>query len=357
MNYNKETTLQNLIKSKATWTNGQGPLSDVVVSSRIRLARNIDNISFTSRAGQKELESIFKIIQKIVNENSIFNDFNILLLDKLSPLESQFLMEKNLISSYFAKEKYPFRSCMFNKEETLSIMVNEEDHIRIQSLDSGLQLKKIWKLISRVDDEIEKKVTYAFNEQEGYLTSCPTNVGTGMRASVMLHLPALVMENRMKEILKAIYKIGYVVRGFYGEGSKAMGNLFQISNQITLGLSEEEIIESLIRLCKKIIVQEKNERKKLLSDGKDKFEDRAWRAYGLLHNVRIISSMEAMELLSKLRLGVELEMIPNIKLNQLNQLMLMIQPAYLQIMYKETADQINRDIKRATLIRSKISIE
>ena len=357
MHNDKETILQNLIKSKAEWTNGQGPLSDVVVSSRIRLARNIDNIPFTSRASQKDLESIFEIIQKIVNENSIFNDFNILLLDKLSPLESQFLMEKNLISSYFAKGKHPFRSCMFNKEETLSIMVNEEDHIRIQLLGSGLQLKKIWKLISRVDDEIEKKATYAFNEQEGYLTSCPTNVGTGMRASVMLHLPALVMENQMKEILKAISKIGYVVRGFYGEGSEAMGNLFQVSNQITLGLSEEEIIESLIRLCKKIIVQEKNERKNLLSNDKDKLEDLVWRAYGLLHNVRIISSMEAMELLSKLRLGVELKMIPNIEMNQLNQLILMIQPAYLQIMYKEIADQINRDIKRAALIRSKINIE
>ena len=222
-------------------------------------------------------------------------------------------------------------------------------------LSTGLQLKKIWKAIDKIDDEIEKKVIYAFQKQEGYLTSCPTNVGTGMRGSVMLHLPALFMQNRIEEILKALSKIGYAVRGFYGEGSMAMGDIFQISNQITLGISEEEIIDSLIRLCKKIVIQEKNERKNLLSSSRKELEDRAWSAYGLLHNARIISSTEAMELLSKLRFGVELGFVSKISLCQLNQLMQIIQPAYLQMALGKKLKKLERDFQRATLIRKEFS--
>ncbi|MEA1940558.1 MAG: protein arginine kinase [Candidatus Caldatribacteriota bacterium] len=354
-NNDKETLLQNLIKSTAKWTNGQGPLSDVVVSSRIRLARNIENIPFPARACQAELKNVFELIQKVIAKNPIFNDTNLILLNNLSPLENQFLVEKNLISSYFAREKYPYRAFIYNKEETLSIMVNEEDHIRIQSLNSGLQLNKIWKFINKIDDEIEKKVTYAFNEKEGYLTSCPTNVGTGMRASVMLHLPALVIVNRVKELLKAISKIGYVVRGFYGEGSEAMGDLFQISNQVTLGISEEETIDNLEKVSRNIIDQEQKARKKLALGTKSELEDRIWRAYGLLSSARIISSMEAMELLSKLRFGVELEIISNFNLSKLNKLILLIQPAYLRMLYGEELDAFKRDLQRATLIRNEVS--
>ena len=233
-------------------------------------------------------------------------------------------------------------------------MINEEDHIRIQLLSAGLQLKKIWKAINEIDDEIEKKAIYAFQSQEGYLTSCPTNLGTGMRGSVMLHLPALVMQNRIEEILKALSKIGYAVRGFSGEGSKAMGNLFQISNQLTLGLSEEEIIENLIRLCKKIVIQENSERKNLFSSVRKELEDRTWRAYGLLRNARIISSTEAMALLSKLRFGVELDLIPKISTCKLNQLMQMVQPAYLQMVVGRSLDKLERDLQRATLVRKEL---
>ena len=208
--------------------------------------------------------------------------------------------------------------------------------------------------INEIDDEIEKKMIYAFQNQEGYLTSCPTNVGTGMRGSVMLHLPALVMQNRIEEILKALSKIGYAVRGFYGEGSKAMGDLFQISNQLTLGLSEEEIIDNLIRLCKKIVIQENNERKNLFSSVRKELEDRTWRAYGLLHNARIISSTKALELLSKLRFGVELDLVPKISICQLNQLMQMIQPAYLQMVFGKNLNKLERDFQRATLVRKEL---
>jgi protein arginine kinase len=319
------------------------------------LARNVEGIPFSPRAEQSELKRIFELSQQIVEEDSLFKDTNFLLLDKLTILESQFLVEKHLISIYHAREKRPYRGCVFNQKETLSIMINEEDHFRIQYLLPGLQLNNIWKLINEIDDEIEKKVTYAFSEKEGYLTSCPTNVGTGMRASVMLHLPALAMINGINDILKAISKIGYVVRGFYGEGTEVMGNLFQVSNQITLGLSEEEIIDNLEKVNQKIISQEQKVRKDLLSNSKSQLEDRVWRAYGILSSARTISSAEAMELLSKLRFGVELGIISYPDLGIINKLMLLIQPAYLQMLAGKDLDPFSRDLQRAVLIRKKIS--
>jgi protein arginine kinase len=319
------------------------------------LARNVEGIPFSPRAEQAELKKIFELSRQIVEKDSLFKDSNLLLLDELTPLESQFLVEKHLISIYHAQEKRPYRGCVFNKKETFSVMVNEEDHFRIQYLLSGLQLKNIWKLINEIDDEIEKKVTYAFSEKEGYLTSCPTNVGTGMRASIMLHLPALVMVNSINDILKAISKIGYVVRGFYGEGTEVMGNLFQVSNQITLGLSEEEIIDNLEKVNQHIINKEQKVRKELLSNSKSQLENQTWRAYGILSSARIISSAEAMELLSKLRFGVGLGMIPHPNLGTLNKLMLLIQPAYLQMLTGEDLDHLSRDLQRAVLIRNEIS--
>lgn len=354
-NKDKSIILQNLKESSAEWTSGQGPLSDIVISSRIRLARNVESIPFSPRAEQAELKRIFELSRQIVEEDSLFQDSSLLLLDELTPLESQFLVEKHLISIYHAREKHLYRGCVFNQRETLSIMVNEEDHFRIQYLLPGLQLNNIWKLINEIDDEIEKKVTYAFSEKEGYLTSCPTNVGTGMRASVMLHLPALEMINGINDILKAISKIGYVVRGFYGEGTEVMGNLFQVSNQITLGLSEEEIIDNLEKVNQQIISKEQKVRKDLLSNSKNQLEDQAWRAYGILSGARIISSAEAMELLSKLKFGVELGIIPHLNLGTLNKLMLLIQPAYLQMLTGEDLDSFSRDLQRAILIRDKIS--
>lgn len=354
-NKDKSIILQNLKESSTEWINGQGPLSDIVISSRIRLARNVEGIPFPPRAEQAELKNVFELSRQIVEEDSLFKDSNLLLLDELTPLESQFLVEKHLISIYHAQEKHPYRGCVFNQKEILSVMVNEEDHFRIQYLLSGLQLNNIWKLINQIDDEIEKKVTYAFSEKEGYLTSCPTNVGTGMRASIMLHLPALAMVNGINDILKAISKIGYVVRGFYGEGTEVMGNLFQVSNQITLGLSEEEIIDNLEKVNQQIINKEQKVRKELLSNSKSQLEDQAWRAYGILNSARIISSAEAMELLSKLRFGVGLGIIPHPNLGTLNKLMLLIQPAYLQMLTGKGLDPFNRDLQRALLIRNEIN--
>ncbi|GAB4116059.1 MAG: protein arginine kinase [Candidatus Caldatribacteriota bacterium] len=352
---NSKFWLENLARSSAEWINGCGPLSEVVVSSRIRLARNMEAVPFPHWAKEAELKNIYEMMQQLARENIIFKEFKLLLLDDFTPLERQFLVEKHLISLYQANGKHPYRGCLYNQEETACIMINEEDHLRIQYLLSGLQLKKIWESVNQIDNEIGKTVNYAFSEKEGYLTSCPTNVGTGMRASVMLHLPALVRLNRLNEILKAIAKIGYVVRGFYGEGTEVMGNLFQISNQITLGLSEEEIIDNLEKVSRQIIEQEEKARRDLLKDFKNYLEDQIWRAYGILSQARIISSAEAMELLSKLRLGVELKIVSQINLELINRLMLMLQPAYLQILAQKNLNTSERDIQRAKLIREKIN--
>lgn len=354
-NSNKKKLLRDLAESMAEWTSGKGLLSEIVISSRIRLARNIEGIPFPPRAEEVDLKNIYEITKQVIEKSHLFKDLKFFLLDELSPLESQFLVEKHLISIYHAREKHPYRGCVYNQEETISIMINEEDHFRIQYLLSGLQLNEIWKFINQIDDEIGKDVTYAFSEKEGYLTSCPTNVGTGMRASVMLHLPALVKLNRLNDILKAISKIGYVVRGFYGEGTEVMGNLFQISNQITLGLSEEEIIDNLEKVNQQIVCQEQKARKELLSEFKSQLEDQVWRAYGILSNARIISSSETMELLSKLRLGVELGMISHLDLGTINKMMLLIQPAYLQMLAGKDLSPFERDVQRARLIRDKIS--
>ncbi|HDK27583.1 MAG TPA: protein arginine kinase [Candidatus Atribacteria bacterium] len=354
-NSNKKKLLQSLTESVAEWTSGKGPLSEIVISSRIRLARNVEDIPFPPRAEEVDLKNIYEITKQVIEKNPLFKDLNFFLLDELSPIESQFLVEKHLVSLYHARGKHPYRGCVYNQEETFSIMINEEDHFRIQYLLSGLQLNKIWESINQIDDEIGKDVTYAFSEKEGYLTSCPTNVGTGMRASVMLHLPALVKLNRLNDILKAISKIGYVVRGFYGEGTEVMGNLFQISNQITLGLSEEEIIDNLEKVNQQIVTQEQKARKELLSEFRSQLEDQIWRAYGILSNARIISSSETMELLSKLRLGVELEMITHLDLGTINKIMLLIQPAYLQMLSGKSLSPFERDVQRARLIRDKIS--
>ncbi len=232
-------------------------------------------------------------------------------------------------------------------------MVNEEDHIRIQCLYPGLQIDDAWKMASLIDDLFEAKLDYSFDEKRGYLTSCPTNVGTGIRASVMIHLPALVISNQINRIISAITQVGLTVRGIYGEGSEALGNLFQISNQITLGQSEEDIIENLYGVVRQIIDHEKQARIQLLRDSKVQIEDRVGRSYGTLLHAKIINSKEATERLSDVRLGIDLNMVNGIPANVFNELMVLIQPGFLQ-QYAGQMTPFERDAKRADIIREKL---
>ena len=237
-------------------------------------------------------------------------------------------------------------------DEAVSIMVNEEDHLRIQVLLPGLMLWEAWDMANNIDDTLETKVTYAFDDELGYLTCCPTNLGSGLRASVMVHLPGLVLTNQVSKVLKALSQVGLAVRGLYGEGSEPLGNLFQVSNQVTLGRVEKEIIEDLISVTKGLIEQERSARELLLnSDTGSQLTDRIYRAYGILSHARIISTQEALGLLSSLRLGVDMEIIGNVEPKKLDELMVLIQPGFVQYIAGGDLSSDERDEARADLIR------
>lgn len=342
----------------SSWMKNEGPHSDIVLSSRIRLARNLENHQFpTVFSGDEAMKVVHEVGEALkrfpgMNENPL----ELLLMNELQPLQKRVLVEKHLISPLLA-EGTNYGAVFLSENEDISIMVNEEDHIRIQCLASGLQLKETLVKANQIDDLIEEKVPYAFDEKIGYLTSCPTNVGTGLRASVMVHLPALVMTQQMNQIIPAINQLGLVVRGIYGEGSQSMGNLFQISNQLTLGKSEEEIVNDLISVVSQIIDQERSAREALVKTNHIQLEDRIFRSYGVLANSRIIESKEAAQCLSDVRLGIDLGYINTISKNVLNELLILTQPGFLQQYAGASLRPEERDVRRATLIREKLRQE
>lgn len=340
------------------WMKKDGPDSDIVLSTRIRLARNIKEYTFPLLATIDEAKLLVQHISSnlMADEYNTVGSLELLQMDEMRPNEKRVLVEKHLISPHLAEESKS-GAVLLNDEESVSIMINEEDHLRIQCLFSGFQLSEGLVLASGIDDWIEQKVNYAFDEKRGYLTSCPTNVGTGLRASVMMHLPALVLTHQLNRIIPAINQLGFVVRGIYGEGSEALGNLFQISNQITLGKTETDIVEDLRGVVMQLIQQERSARQSLLQSSKIQLMDRVWRSYGILANSRIIESKEAAQRLSDVRLGIDLSLIEGISGNILNELMILTQPAFLQQYAGEILSPEGRDIRRATLIRERLKLE
>lgn len=343
--------IQILLKKTSEWLNGKGPESDLVISSRIRLARNISGFNFPWKADKKERKQLLDIIQqassqcKSMKEGSIFIN-----MDELDEIDRQFLVERHLISHELANSKFG-SSVIISKNETTSIMANEEDHLRIQVMNSGLQLFETWQAINELDSEMEKSLNYAFDAKIGYLTVCPTNVGTGIRVSVMLHLPALVYTKQINKVLQATVKLGLAVRGLYGEGSEALGNLFQISNQATLGMSEPEIIENLSKVIKQVLTYEKNQRRYLINNNLKDVEDKVYRAFGILSNARIINSKETIGHLSTLRMGIDLGILDSNYRKKVNELMILTQPAHLQKGLDTVLNTLSRDTERANLIR------
>jgi len=337
------------------WIDGEGPQSDIIISSRIRLARNLEEFPFpVALTAEKSKEAIKKISDSILQGNTILkNDFELTLMSEISNSDKQVLIEKHLISPALI-EKPNKSAVMINADQSVSIMINEEDHIRIQCLFPGFQLNEAWDLANKIDDIIEENVKYAFDENIGYLTSCPTNVGTGIRASVMIHLPALTMTGYMNRILQAVTQIGFTVRGLYGEGSESEGNIFQISNQVTLGRSEDEIIQTLIELTKQITNKENDARATLMANNKMKLEDKICRSYGILSNAKIMSSKEALKLISDVRLGIDLGIIKDIDAKTINILMVDIQAGILQKIRGKNLNTNERDIERAKLIRERL---
>lgn len=337
------------------WMKGEGPDSDIVISSRIRLARNLCSHTFPMLAtNQHSQEVLDKVGQVLEHEdlNSI-SAFELIELADLNEVEKLVLVEKHLISPNLANESRN-GAVLLSENESISIMVNEEDHLRIQCMFPGFQIKEAWELANEIDDAFETHVDYAYDEKKGFLTSCPTNVGTGIRASVMIHLPALVLTQQINRILSAITQVGLAVRGIYGEGSEAIGNLFQISNQITLGQSEEEIIDNLYSVAKQIIEHEKAARIKLMEDSQPRILDRVKRSFGILSHAAIMDSKEAAQRLSDVRLGIDLGLIENVPATIMNELMVMTQPGFLQQYAGSKLSAEERDVRRAEMIRERL---
>jgi protein arginine kinase len=340
------------------WMREQGPDNDIVLSSRIRLARNFADMPFPIIADQKDLEKIREFFQQEYEHTSFqdYKDFEFVSIRDLTAIEKSVLVEKHLISPLLAK-KEGAAATLISENEQVSVMINEEDHIRIQLYFPGLQLTKALTKALEIDDWLEEKVSYAFDETRGFLTTCPTNVGTGMRASVMMHLPALAMTKQINRMMPAINQLGLVVRGIYGEGSEALGNLFQISNQITLGKAEEHIIEDLESVVQQLIGHERKARTRILEQSGIELEDRIYRSLGVLEYSRIIESKEAARCLSNVRLGIDLGIIKNVSRNILNELMVLTQPGFLQHFAKKTLTANERDILRSSLIRERLQFE
>lgn len=326
--------------------------NDVVISSRIRLARNLQDYHFPSKLTKEKARLIIHEVEEAVLHAGTHNYFHKLDMNKIAPLEKVAMVERHVISPAFAGSPLP-TGLMLSEDESLSVMINEEDHIRIQSISNGFHLEEALENANRIDDLIEEKINYAFDERIGYLTACPTNVGTGLRASYMIHVPALETTGKLQIILEAIGKFGLTVRGIYGEGSQGRGSVFQISNQVTLGHSEQEIIDNLTSVTKQIVEQEKNLRAHLLNEKKLQFEDAVYRSYGALTYARILSSDEAMTLLSDVKLGYELGILDFESNEPMNiyGLMTCIQPANLQKAMKRELKIDERDLARATYIR------
>jgi len=344
-----------LLHQSPKWLNGSGNRSDIVISSRVRLARNIGDFSFPNRAPNKVLSQVLKIVGNCYSNIADLKDASLLDISALDELDRQFLMERRLISQDIIKLDRP-SGLIIGKDELISIMINEEDHLRIQSLQSGLEINKAWQLIRRIDDGLANELDFAYSEQFGYLTACPTNTGTGIRASVFINLPALALTAKMDKIIHEMAPSEVAIRGFYGEGSEILGNIFQVSNQLTLGKTEQSIINRINNMAEQLISFELNARNELLKKNSIVIEDKVARAVGTLKYAKILPSGEGITLLSLLRLGMSLGFIDSIDEKILNELLVLIQPAHLQKLHKKSLGSHERDILRIKLIRKRLNL-
>ena len=337
------------------WMRTEGNESEIVISSRVRIARNLLQHPFPLLATNHHLEQVQEELHAVLEDPKIhaFGKLHEIKLIETDELSRKMLVEKHLISPSLANESRS-GAVYISEDESLSIMINEEDHLRIQCLYPGFQIQEAWEKASAVDDTFEEHVKFAFDDKRGYLTSCPTNVGTGLRASVMMHLPALVLTQQMNRILSAVAQIGLTVRGIYGEGSEAMGNLFQISNQITLGQNESEIIDNLRGVVIQIIGHEKAARERILDESRLRVIDRVMRSFGILSYAAIMDPKEAAQRLSDVRLGVDLGLIQGISPQSLNELMVLTQPGFLYKSFEGKMEMNEMDRFRAKLIRQKL---
>ncbi|MEO0795031.1 MAG: protein arginine kinase [Verrucomicrobiota bacterium] len=347
--------IQPLIDGKSELTHAAEPPQEVVISSRVRLARNLQGHPFPGWAKAAQRRAVLTECEEAIAGLGIMQKGSVLEIEKLSDLEKQVLVERHLISRELSAHGAG-AGVIVSSDQVAAIMINEEDHLRIQVLRSGYHFDDIWQVIDEIDTALEDKIDYAFSEEIGYLTACPTNVGTGLRASVMMHLPGLVLSSQMEKVVRAVNQLGMVVRGLFGEGSDASGSLFQISNQQTLGESEIEIIRRLGNVIDTIKEQEVNARLRLIENEPQKLADKIGRAYGILQHGHVLSSSEAMNFLSLIRLAVDLGILPVEQRAQVDRLFLESQPGHIQFAARENIDSEGRDIARARMLREETRI-
>jgi protein arginine kinase len=342
-------TLDGLLNRHGGWLEA-GPDEGPVISSRVRLARNLRDTTFPGWASKEVRNRVWNEVVLAfdgVPENKNFLRWR---MDELSALDRELLFERHLISRELA-ERQTGSGVFVNEDECRAVMVNEEDHIRLQSLRPGMGLQQAWEAADALDNALEQALSYAFSSKLGYLTACPSNVGTGLRASVMLHLPGLVLTEEIKPVINAVSKIGLAVRGLWGEGSEASGHMFQISNQITLGRPENEIIANLEQIVLEVIEHEKNARLRLMEKQEIRVKDHVGRAFGILSNAALMATGEALDLLSSLRMGIDLGLLPGIARREIDRLFIRIHPAHLQKEAGTALSPEERDIQRAELVR------
>lgn len=346
--------IEDFAGSSGEWLKGIGPEADIVISSRVRLARNLSDFPFIRRCTDIDRANIESTVHEhIMAEKELSQVFYVDVAD-LESLDRQFLVERQLISREHA-DSDGARAVAIDKTETFSLMINEEDHLRVQVMKSGLDLENAWSEIDRIDDLLEKKLSLAFSSKQGYLTACPTNVGTGMRVSVMLHLPALVITRQIEKVFRSLQKLSLAVRGLYGEGSQAMGDFYQISNQVTLGKTEDQLIKQVSDIVPSIVSYERQARDFLIEKSQNDLCDQVHRAFGTLQNAQQISSEETMHLLSKVRMGVNLGLIKNLEIPTVNKLFIHTQPAHLQIIRGGELDTAKRNVERALYLQSHLT--
>ncbi len=345
--------IHDFLKSPAETTRHHAPHDRIVMSSRVRLARNLRGAPYPGWAKKidrvKSLELIRPAVESLPQLHGAFSET----MDNLAVMDKQILVERHLISREHAA-KGAGSGLVLNKEESLCVMINEEDHLRMQALRPGLQLKQAWQAIDEVDSDLEKKLDYAFNTELGYLTACPTNLGTGIRVSAMLHLPGLVLAEQINQIIQSVNKLGLAVRGLYGEGTEALGNVFQVSNQMTLGEVETDIVERLNKVLLQIIENEENARALLIEQKPKIVYNHVGRAFGILANAHSITSKETMNLLSLMRLGVDLGSFPANERPLIDELFITTQPAHLQKQFTEKLGAEERDLLRADMLRERL---
>ena len=343
-----------IVKAKAELTHGRRPKAPVVLSTRIRLARNLEAYPFPGWAKESQRREILSTCMDALESVEPLQQGSVFQLEKLNKLEKQILTERHLISRELLDAK-DGAGVVISGNQGCSVMINEEDHLRIQMMANGMKFRQLWKGIDAIDTTLEAHLDFSFSSEMGYLTACPTNVGTGLRASAMMHLPGLVLANQMEKVVRAVNQLGIAVRGLFGEGSDAGGSIFQISNQQTLGESEESIIGRLTNVLNSLIEQESNAREKMLESEPLKLCDKIGRAYGILKQSYMLTSSEAMNLLSLLRLAVDLKVSPGRWRSVIDRLFIESQPGHIQYAANEKIDAGQRDVLRARLLRKEFS--